>query len=129
VAGRYLVEFVALNDFNEAQEAVVQVRKMTADPGVMGMLGGWSSSTAHSAASECQRLGLAFLAPAEDLAGAEMQTLAGYQDLSGGVPPGPAAIWAYQAANRLLDALDTATRTEGHPTREGVRAALNAGQQ
>lgn len=129
VGGRYLVEFVALNDFNEAEEAVLQVHEMAADPGVMGLLGGWSSSTARLAATECQQIGLAFLAPEEDLSGSEPHLLEGYQELSGGVPPGPVAIWAYQAANRLLDAVDAAARAEGHPTREGVRAALNVGWQ
>ena len=31
---------------------------------------------------------------------------AAYTQLSGGAPPGPASLWAYAAANRLLDALD-----------------------
>ena len=49
-----------------------------------------------------------------------------YEELSGGVPPGPAAVWAYSEANRLLDALDAAIRAQGRPTRSGVREALDA---
>jgi branched-chain amino acid transport system substrate-binding protein len=66
VAGRYLVELVALNDFNEAEEAVQQASEMAADPGVLGALGGWSLQTARAAAPEYERLGLAFLAPEMD---------------------------------------------------------------
>ena len=43
---------------------------------------------------------------------------------SGGVSPGPAAIWAYSEANRLLDALEAVTHAEGQPSRTGVREAL-----
>ncbi len=132
VGQRYLVELVALNDFNEAEEALVQARKMAVDPGVLGVLGGLSPQAAQAAAAEYERLGLAFLFPASDLAatqwslpaGAEFEP--GYQALSGGVPPGPAAIWAYAEANCLLDALDTVIRAERRPTRQGVREALAA---
>lgn len=131
VGGRYLVELVALNDFNEAGEAVVQARKMAVDAGVTGVLGGWSPVTAQAAAPEYGRLGLAFLSPKADysreqpLLPLETGFVADYAELSGGVPPGPAAVWAYLEANRLLDALETATRAEGQPSRAGVREALS----
>jgi branched-chain amino acid transport system substrate-binding protein len=66
VAGRYLVELVSLNDFNEPAEAVLQAHEMAADPGVLGVLGGWSAETALQAAPEYGRLGLPFLAPEGD---------------------------------------------------------------
>jgi len=131
VGGRYLVEFVALNDFDEAGEAITQARKMAVDPGVLGVLGGWSPETAQVAAEEYGRLGLPFLAPAADLSESqplspiEEQFVTEYKTSSGGVPPGPAAIWAYAAANRLLDALGEAVHAEGVPTRPGVGQALN----
>jgi len=46
---RYVVELVALNDFNEPDEAAAQAREMAVDPGVMGVLGGWSAWTARAA--------------------------------------------------------------------------------
>ena len=131
VGGSYLVELVALNDFDEPEEAVVQARKMAVDSGVLGVLGGWSPETARLAALEYERLGLAFLAPEADLdvdlvpVPADGVFVAGYQALSGGVPPGPVAAWAYGATNHLLDALDTAARVEGQPTRTSVLAALS----
>jgi ABC-type branched-subunit amino acid transport system substrate-binding protein len=130
VGGSHLIELVALNDFNESGEAVVQARKMAVDAGVLGMLGGWSPETAHSAGAECDRLGLAFLAPGDDLLGESVLLLADpefiqdYKAQSGGVQPGQAAAWAYMAANRLLDAFDVASRAEGTPSRAGVQAAL-----
>jgi len=244
LAERYLVELVALNDFNEPQEAVLQAREMAADPGVLSVLGGWSAQTARESAPEYGRLGLPFLAPEGDPAalGAEAARFAveeldagraailssgnagdeelaqafaaafaaqggaavrkesvqavlagqpdllfvvadaplaadwivqareagfdgpvvggpglgspllaeiggeavegafyvspfppeqedpsftqGYQALSGGVPPGPVAGWAYGAAGRLLDALDAAARGGGGLERAAVGAAL-----
>jgi len=66
VAGRYLVELVALNDFNEPQEAAVQAGEMAVDPGVLGVIGGWSGETARQSAPEYGRLGLPFLTPEGD---------------------------------------------------------------
>jgi ABC-type branched-subunit amino acid transport system substrate-binding protein len=130
VAGLYLVEFVALNDFNEPEEAIVQARKMEVDPGVLGVLGGWSPETAQVAAHEYERLGLAFLYPGVDFtdvqpsiaADAEFETA--YKELSGGAAPGAAASWAYAEANRLLDALEASAETEDRPTRTTVQVAL-----
>jgi hypothetical protein len=130
VGGRYLVELVALNDFNEAEEAARQAREMAVDPGILGVLGGWSPDVARAAAPEYERLGLAFLAPEADFTSpqpsppAEAGFAAAYEQLSGGAPPGQAAVWAYAQANRLLDAFDVAIRAERHPTRAGVLAAL-----
>ena len=134
VGRRYLVELVALNDYNEAEEAVVQARKMAIDPGVLGVVAGLSHETAQAAATEYTQLGLAFLIPGTDLTQpqsslrSELGFEADYKALSGGVPPGQAAAWAYAEANRLLDALDAAVRSEDQPSRQGVQAALMAGR-
>lgn len=130
VDGRYLVEFVALNDFDEPDEAVIQARKMAVDPDVLGVLGGGSPETVRAAAPAYERQGLAFLSPDTDFtrvhpsSSVEAAFAAEYRALSGGARPGPAAMWAYAQAQRLLDALDTAARAEGRPTRAGVQAAL-----
>jgi ABC-type branched-subunit amino acid transport system substrate-binding protein len=141
VGDRYLVELVALNDFDEPAEAVQQAREMAADPGVLGVLGGWSAGTASAAAPEYERLDLAFLFPETDWSVDYFATprqvpddpafVAAYEELSGGAPPGAAATWAYAAANRLLDAIDAAVRVAasragGTPTRDEVQATLTA---
>jgi ABC-type branched-subunit amino acid transport system substrate-binding protein len=132
LGGSYLIELVALNDFNQVEEAVVQARKMAVDDDVLGVLGGWSPQTARSVAREYERLGLAFLAPGLEVLGEQVPVpddpafVDGFLALSGGAPPGSVAVWTYVAANRLLDAIDETVRTEGRPTRLGVQEALAA---
>ena len=132
---RYLVELVALNDFNEPGEAMLQARKMAVDSGVLGVLGGWTPETARAAAAEYERHGLPFLTPGATPGSGTTPMPAGdrfaegYQELSGGAPPGPIAVWAYAAANDLLDAFDAAVYAEGQPSRAGVQAMLDQSQQ
>lgn len=135
VAGRYLVEMVALNDFNEAREAVNQAYEMSADPDVMAVLGGWSPEAAAAAAPVYDRLELAFVAPPAAWSAAGFPSTgpideafaARYQALSGGVPPGPAAAWAYAEAQRLLNAIDAAMGDGGEGARQRVGALLRDG--
>jgi ABC-type branched-subunit amino acid transport system substrate-binding protein len=68
IDGRYLVELVALNDFDEPQEALLQASEMAVDPDVLGVVGGWSPLSASAAAPEYQSLGLPFLTPVADQA-------------------------------------------------------------
>jgi hypothetical protein len=130
VGDRYLVELVALNDFAEADPAVVQARKLGVDGEVLGVLGGLTPEAAAGAAQEYELLELAFLFPTIDLTEppsvpSDAIFAAEYMALSGGAPPGSAAIWGYGEAERLLDAMDTALRKEGQPTRRGVRDNLD----
>jgi hypothetical protein len=131
IGGRYLVEMVALNDFNEAEEAVRRAREMAVDPDVFGVLGGWSPEIAQAAIAAYERLELAYLVPETDFTHPvemyvpmEGEVAAEYQVLSGGAPPGPVAAWTFAEANRLLDALDDTSRSEGWLTRAGVLTAL-----
>jgi ABC-type branched-subunit amino acid transport system substrate-binding protein len=132
IAERYLVELVALNDFCEPGEAVVQAGKMAVDPDVLGVLGGCSPEVVVAASPEYQRAGLAFVFPAQTwtqgdalpYSRTDPEFVAKYGAISGGVPPGPLAGWAYGAANRLLDALDVTAVAQGEPTRAGVLQAL-----
>lgn len=134
VGERSLVELVALNDFNDPQEAVAQAYEMSADPDVLGVLGGWSPEAAAAAGPVYDQLGLAFLAPPADWSEAGFPSMgpldldrsfgSRYEGLSGGTPPGPAAAWAYDQAQRLLDAVDAALRSGGQPTRSQVSTLL-----
>lgn len=130
VGGRYLIELVALNDFNEVDKAVEQARKMAIDPGILGVLGGWSQET-QAAVSEYDRLGLTFLMPDIDIIQVDSliepdADLVRYAMQSGGAAPGPAAVWAYSAANRLMDAIDAAARASERPARSDVRQAIKS---
>jgi hypothetical protein len=130
IGGSYWVELVALNDFDEPEQAAAQAEKMAIDPLILGVMGGLSPETALRASSSYERLGLAFLTPqaSDQSAGAALpvdpEFRAAYLTLSGNAPPGPVALWAYGTAVRLLDALDSAARAQGQPTREAVRTVL-----
>jgi len=131
VGQRYPVEVVALNDYNEADRAVEQARKMAVDPGVMGVLGGWSQET-REVTRQYELLGLAFLAPDVDITQLEFVYeadpgfAARYAEQSSGVAPGHAAAWAYTAANQLLDAMEESAILDGHPTRSRVREVMKS---
>lgn len=130
--GRYWVELVALNDFNEPEDALVQAHKMAVDNDVLGVLGGWSEETSVAVAPEYERLGMPFLTPEMDWTAldpgqpvpVEPRLKADYEAMSGGAPPGLAAVWAHSEAIRLLDAIAVAARAQGQPTRAGVQVAL-----
>jgi hypothetical protein len=130
VRGRYLVEFVALNDFDEPREAIIQAHKMEVDPGVLGVLGGWSLETAQKVAPIYGDLGLPVLFPDVDITSSRQPLSldsdfeAAYREISGGAPPGLAAVWAYEAANRLLNVLDQVAGAGGEPTRARVQDVL-----
>ena len=131
VGQRYLVELVALNDLNEAETAAEQARKMAVDPAVLAVLGGFSAETAL-VAPEYEQLGLAFLTPAPgvnwlDSPGtADASFSQRYELLSGGAAPGPAAVWAYGTANRILNAMDYVARSSGQLTRSDVQDAVGS---
>ena len=55
--------------------------------------------------------------------------VATYQEVSGGVPPGPLALPAYEATWVLLEALERDIAAHGAPTWEGMAAVLSAGLQ
>ena len=136
VAGRYLVELVALNDFNEPQEAVLQAREMAADPGVLGVLGGWSSLTARQSAPEYARLGLPFLTPDGDPAalGGELarfvvENLGLYRAaiLCGGNAGDQTLAEAFAAAFAAQGGTSLAVQRHSERSEESVQVAL-AGQ-
>lgn len=132
VGASYWVELVALNDFGEPEEAAHQAHKMAVDAQILGVLGSWSPETAQIVTPEYERHGLAVLTPESQaisdlsLILSDQAFVEGYEALSGGVPPGTLAAWAYASAVRLLDAIDVAVQAEGQPSRTAVRAVLDS---
>jgi ABC-type branched-subunit amino acid transport system substrate-binding protein len=130
IADAYLVEIAALNDFDEAQTALLQAYKMAADPDIMAVLGVWSAKTGPTTRPIYEALGLALVSPqarpfAEGPAtGFDADLVQRYQDLSGGSEPGRVALWAYESAERILDAIEAAARANQRPTRKSVRREL-----
>ena len=68
--------------------------------------------------------GVAFVSPNQSIL--PICVLAAYQEVSGGVLPGPLALSAYEATWVLLEALERDIAAHGAPTREGMTAALPA---
>jgi len=61
--GGYNVELVALNDFNEPNEARFQAGEFAADPAVLGVVTGWTEETARASLPAYQQVGLAVAVP------------------------------------------------------------------
>lgn len=61
--GGYMVELVALNDSNNAQEARLQAEEFVADPAVLGVIAGWSAETAGAIVPILSQKGLATVLP------------------------------------------------------------------
>lgn len=61
--GGYNVELVALNDFNEPDEARLQAGEFAADLAVLGVVTGWTEETARASLPVYQQAGLAVAVP------------------------------------------------------------------
>jgi ABC-type branched-subunit amino acid transport system substrate-binding protein len=61
--GGYKVELVALNDFDEPDEAQLQAREFAADPAVVGVVTGWTAATVRASLPDYQQAGLAVVVP------------------------------------------------------------------
>ena len=59
----YRVELVALNDFNEPDEAIRQAKALVADPDVVGVVGHFSSEATQAALPVYQNAGMAVVVP------------------------------------------------------------------
>ncbi len=61
--GGYMVELVALDDSNNAQEARLQAEELAVDPAVLGVIAGWSAETAGAVVPILTQRGLATVLP------------------------------------------------------------------
>jgi branched-chain amino acid transport system substrate-binding protein len=61
--GGHKVELVALNDFNEPNEARLQASEFAADPAVLGVVTGWNDETARASLPVYRKVGLAVAVP------------------------------------------------------------------
>ncbi len=124
VAGRQIA-LVALNDNGRPDEASTQAANLGVDRDVLGVVGPLYEATSAAARPILAANGLPWLSlsdqqpvglvPPADFVSA-------YHSLAG-VDPTPQAMYAYVAANRLLDAIEQAGRS-GPLTRETVLIAL-----
>lgn len=124
IAGRQ-VALVALNDNGRPDEAAMQAAKLGIDRDVLGVVGPLRESTGAAAGPVLSADGLPWLSlaaqtPSDFAPPADF--VAAYRSLAG-ADPTPQAVSAYDAANRLLDAMERAGRA-GPLTRDTVRLAL-----
>ena len=124
VAGRQ-VALVALNDNGRPDEAAMQAAKLGVDRDVLGVVGPLGEATGAAAGLVLTSDGLAWLSlsgqqPSNFVPPADF--VAAYRSLAGSDPT-PQAAFAYDAANRLLDAIERAGHS-GPLTRDTVRVAL-----
>ncbi|MEJ2558073.1 MAG: branched-chain amino acid ABC transporter substrate-binding protein [Anaerolineae bacterium] len=61
--GGYKVELVALNDFDEPDEAQLQAREFAADPAVVGVVMGWTGTTTRASLPVYRQVDLAVVVP------------------------------------------------------------------
>jgi ABC-type branched-subunit amino acid transport system substrate-binding protein len=109
VAGRQVM-VVALNDSGRPDEAHQRAANLAVDRDVLGVIGPLQRATADAAGPLLAAQGLAWI------------------PLVGAAPveqPGDRAASAYEAANRLLDAMERAGQQRGDLTRPAVLQALN----
>lgn len=124
VAGRK-VALVALNDNGRPDEAAVQAAKLGVDRGVLGVVGPLREATSAAAGPVLMADGVPWLSLSDQQPGdfvPPADFAAAYRSLAG-ADPTPQAVLAYDAANRLLDAIERAGRSDPL-TRDTVRIAL-----
>ena len=124
VAGRQ-VALVALNDNGRPDEAARQAAKLGVDRDVLGVVGPLRGATDAAAGPVLTADGLPWLSLSDQQPGDFVPAadfVAAYRSLAG-VDPTPQAVRAYDAANRLLDAMEWAGRS-GPLTRDTVHVAL-----
>jgi len=126
VAG-YKIELVALNNFADADETILQSQELTLDSDVRGIIGQWDSALFDAAAPIYNAAQLAVVNPSQftdapglpDTFGADFETLPGS-------PPNPEPQQAYLATYRLLQAVEKAVEEAGRPERAAVLEVLTS---
>ena len=129
VAGRQ-VALVALNDNGRPDEAALQAAKLGVDHDVLGVVGPLREAAAAAAAPVLTADGLPWLSLSDQQPGdivPPADFVAAYRSLAG-VDPTTQAVLAYDAANRLLDAIERAGHS-GPLTRDTVRVALGQSER
>lgn len=124
VAGRQ-VALVALNDNGRPDEAAMQAAKLGVDRDVLGVVGPLREATGAAAGPVLTADGLPWLSLSDQHSDdfvPPAEFVAAYRSVAG-VDPTPQAALAYDAAIRLLDAMERAGRS-GPLTRDTVSVAL-----
>lgn len=111
VAG-YKIELVALNDFAQSAEAILQAQEFVIDSDVIGVIGEWDGALFADTAPIFDAAGLAVIAPVRftNFDALPPTFDADFSALAGS-PPDEQARQAYLATRALVDLIDRAAQT------------------
>lgn len=125
VAGRS-VELVALNDYADPEETVLQARELVIDTGVKAVIGSWNRSLFDAALPVYAAAQLPVVNPTrfDNPADVPPHFEAGFQAISGS-PPDAQARQAYLATRYLLQAVERAVARRGNADRPTMWRVLN----
>jgi ABC-type branched-subunit amino acid transport system substrate-binding protein len=126
--GGYRVELVAVDDGGNPEMALRAAQSMGTDQMVVGVIGHWLAETTGAArpAYTVDNLPLIPMDETAVSAGEPSERfVAAYGEVAPfAEQPGRYALPAYDACNRLIEAIGEAIAAGGEPTRDGVAAAL-----
>ncbi len=123
----YKIELVALNDFADINETILQSQELRLDSDVRGVIGQWDTALFNVAAPIYSAGQLAVVNPSQFTGDSNLPATfaADFETLSGS-PPNPEAEQAYLATRRLLKAIEEAVEANGQPERAAVLKALTS---
>ncbi|HEY84263.1 MAG TPA: ABC transporter substrate-binding protein [Chloroflexi bacterium] len=124
VAG-YKTELVALNDFADEDETILQAQELVLDSDVRGIIGQWDATLFNAAAPIYSAAQLAVVNPSQFTHATDLpDTFATDFEALSGSPPNPEAQQAYLSTRRLLKAIEEAVEATGRPERANVSEKL-----
>ena len=125
VAG-YKIELVALNDYADADNAILQAQELVLDSDVRAVIGQWEPALHNASLSVYESGQLAVTRPAEiqDFSALPPQFEAEFEAVWQ-VPSSQDAQQAYLATRQLLNAVRQATAQFGSPDRSNVLQSLS----
>ncbi len=107
-AGGYKIELVALNDYGDQAESILQAQELVIDSKVYGVIGPWEEPLAVAVRPIYDRAHLRVIDPAQftDFSGLPVSFEANYTALAGNKPERQAK-QAYLAARRMIEQVQT----------------------
>jgi ABC-type branched-subunit amino acid transport system substrate-binding protein len=128
--GGYRVELVALDDGGSPELAMRAAESLAIDPAVVGVIGHWLDETTAAARPVYSEAGLPLI-PVDENSDWDGDLPPGFATAYQAVAPleqepGAHAALAYEACNRLIEAIGRDIAGDGEPTRQGVAAELRA---
>jgi len=128
IAG-YSIELVALNDYADTSEAILQAQELVIDSDVRGIIGQWDADLYEASMAVYEPAFLTVVDPtqATDESVLPASFTTDYQKISGSLP-NIEAKQAYLATKYLLTVIEAAVETAGKPEREYILQTFNSAE-